>query len=238
MKLALLGYGEMGHEIENLALERGHSIELVIDVHNQAELLPGNLKKADVAIDFSIPSSAVKNMMTCFEAGIPIVCGTTGWNSELEKVTAICRDKNQALFYSSNFSIGVNILFAVNEYLAKIMDKFSQYDVIIEETHHTQKLDAPSGTAISIAEQILSGIQRKKSWIPGEKGLNEQITVKSTREGDVKGIHEIIYESEVDFIALKHFAKSRKGFALGAVLAAEFIKDKKGVYTMRDILGI
>jgi 4-hydroxy-tetrahydrodipicolinate reductase len=238
MKLALLGYGKMGQEIEKAALERNHTITLKIDINNQHEFTKENLRKADVAIDFSTPTSAVNNMLACFEAGIPIVCGTTGWNNELTRITSVCKEKNQALFYSSNYSIGVNILFAVNEYLAGIMNKFGQYDVCIEETHHTQKLDAPSGTAISIADQILAKLDRKRNWKLEPGGASESLSIKAIREGDVKGIHEISYESEVDYITLKHFAKSRKGFAQGAVQAAEFIKDKKGVFTMRDLLGL
>jgi 4-hydroxy-tetrahydrodipicolinate reductase len=238
MNLALLGYGKMGQEIEKAALERKHSIVLVIDVNNQDELTKENLLKADVAIDFSTPASAVRNILTCFGAGIPIVCGTTGWNKDLVRITSSCIEEKQALFHSSNFSIGVNILFAVNEYLAGIMNDFSQYDVSIEETHHTQKLDAPSGTAISIAEQIISRLDRKNGWNPENRENSEKIYIKANREGDIKGIHEICYESDVDYIILKHFTKSRKGLALGAVLAAEYIKGKKGVFTMRDLLGM
>jgi 4-hydroxy-tetrahydrodipicolinate reductase len=238
MKLALLGYGKMGQEIEKAAKERGHSIVLIIDVNNQSDLNSENLQKADVAIDFSTPASAVNNILKCFTAGIPIVCGTTGWNKDLAGIALTCKEKNQALFHSSNFSVGVNILFAVNEYLAGIMNKFNDYDVKMVETHHTQKLDAPSGTAISIAEQILAGMKRKKSWSLEPVKSVEEIGIKAIREGDIKGIHEIIYESEVDFITLKHSAKSRIGFALGAVLAAEYLQGRKGVFTMRDLLGI
>ena len=228
----------MGKEIEKAALDRGHSITLIIDIHNQNELTPENLQKADVAIDFSTPASAVENILTCFNAGIPIVCGTTGWNKEIDRITSICLENNQSLFYSSNFSIGVNIVFAVNEYLATLMKKFNQYDVGIEETHHTQKLDAPSGTAISIAEQIISKIDRKKKWTLEDHRNSDEILIHAVREGDVKGIHEIVYDSDVDYITLKHFAKSRIGFALGAVLAAEFVREKKGVFTMSDLLGL
>jgi 4-hydroxy-tetrahydrodipicolinate reductase len=238
MKLALLGYGKMGQEIEKTALARGHSITLIIDINNQDMLTKENLLKADVAIDFSTPDSAVRNILLCFDAGIPVVCGTTGWNNDLQKITSTCKEKNLALFHSSNFSIGVNILFAVNEFLAGIMNKFDEYDVRIEETHHTQKLDAPSGTAISIAEQIISRIDRKDQWNLTKSNLAESIPINSIREGDIKGIHEIFYESDVDFITLKHFTKSRKGLAFGAVLAAEFIVNRKGVFTMRDLLGL
>jgi len=238
MKLALIGYGKMGKEIEKAALERGHSIVLTIDVGNQDQFTAENLQKSDVAIDFSIPSSAVQNILSCFDAGIPIVCGTTGWNKDLDRISAICKEKNQALFYSSNYSIGVNILFVVNEYLASVMNKFPRYDVKIEETHHTQKLDAPSGTAITLADQIVTNLERKNGWSLENEVSSDTLAIKAIREGDIKGIHEICYESEEDYIVLKHYAKSRKGFAMGAVLAAEYIKDRKGIFTMRDILGL
>jgi 4-hydroxy-tetrahydrodipicolinate reductase len=239
MKLALLGYGKMGREIEMAAEARGHEVVLKIDVNNQSDITSENLRKADVAIDFTTPAAAVKNIYSCFEAGVPVVCGTTGWNKDMDAVRAACIEKDQALFHSSNFSIGVNILFAVNEYLAGIMNKYSQYDVSIEEVHHTQKLDAPSGTAISIAEQIISKLERKNSWSL-EPAVIDPLTIpiKAVREGDIKGIHEIRYDSEVDYIVLKHFSKSRKGLALGAVMASEFIAGKKGVFTMRDLLGL
>jgi 4-hydroxy-tetrahydrodipicolinate reductase len=238
MKLALLGFGKMGQEIEKTAIGRGHTIVLIIDVNNQNELTNENLFKADVAIDFSTPASAVKNILTCFGAGIPIVCGTTGWNNELNHIITTCKETNQSILYSSNFSIGVNILFAVNEYLAGIMNGFKQYDVRIEETHHTQKLDTPSGTAISIAEQIISRLDRKNAWSLDKDAGYDKIKIDAIREGSIIGIHEVIYESDVDYIQLKHFGKSRKGLAFGAVLAAEFLKGKKGIYTMRDLLGM
>jgi 4-hydroxy-tetrahydrodipicolinate reductase len=238
MKLALLGYGKMGQEIEKTALERGHTIVLIIDINNHNEFTKENLLKADVAIDFSTPDSAVNNILTCFGAGTPIVCGTTGWNKQLDYISATCKETNQSLFYSSNFSIGVNILFAVNEYLAGIMNGFNQYDVSMEETHHTQKLDAPSGTAISIAEQIISRLDRKNSWSLEKDASSDKIKIDAIREGNIIGIHDIIYESEVDYIQLKHFSKSRKGLAFGAVLAAEYLKGRKGIFTMRDLLGM
>lgn len=238
MKLAILGYGKMGREIEKAAQERGHSIELIIDVDNQNQLTLENLSKADVAIDFSTPASAVKNILICFDAGIPVVCGTTGWNADREKIISVCKEKHQSLFYSSNYSIGVNIMFAINEYLSGIMNHYEQYDVSLEETHHTQKLDAPSGTAISLAEQIISNVKRKKEWTLDGKAGKDKLIIHSIREGDIKGIHEIRYDSEEDYITVKHFAKSRRGLALGAIMAAEFLKDKKGVFTMRDLLGL
>ncbi|MCB9013210.1 MAG: 4-hydroxy-tetrahydrodipicolinate reductase, partial [Bacteroidales bacterium] len=227
MKIALLGYGKMGKEIEKMAIERKHTVTLIIDLDNQHELNSDNLRKADVAIDFSTPDSAVRNIMACFDAGIPVVCGTTGWNKELDRISSMCRDKQQALFYSSNFSIGVNIFFVLNEYMAGLMNNFNQYNVTLEETHHTQKLDAPSGTAISLAEQIIKKLDRKNRWAlenPEAKNDFDTLNIKAIREGDIKGIHEISYESEEDIMSIRHFAKSRKGFALGAVMAAEYIK--------------
>ncbi len=238
MKIVLLGYGKMGQEIERVALQRGHTISLIIDINNQNEFTVQNLQKADVAIDFSTPASAVTNILSCFEAGIPVVCGTTGWNHDLERIKKICMEGNHALFHASNFSIGVNILFAVNEHLAGIMNNFGQYDVRMEETHHTQKLDAPSGTAITIAEQIISRLDRKANWSLTDSGVSDNIPINAIREGDIRGIHEIVYESDVDFISLKHYTKSRVGLAFGALLAAEYVENRKGVFTMRDLLGI
>ncbi len=238
MKIALIGYGKMGHEIEKLAAERGHSVELVIDIDNLEDLNPDNLRRTDVAIEFTAPTSVTGNILTCFEADLPVVTGTTGWYEELPGITGQCKREGKSLFYASNFSIGVNILFAVNRYLAGLMNKFVQYDVRINETHHTQKLDAPSGTAISLADQILSALERKVKWTLGDTTTENEIMISAVREGDIKGIHEIIYESDVDLITLRHEAKSRKGFALGAVLAAEFLNGKKGVFTMQDLLGI
>lgn len=238
MKIAIIGYGKMGKEIEKICLERSHEISLIIDIQNLSDLNRENLKKVDVAIDFTTPATVVENILTCFDAGIPVVAGTTGWNKDLKRISGICLEKNQALFYSSNFSIGVNILFAINEYLASIMNKYPQYDVIMEEIHHTQKLDAPSGTAISLAEQIISKLDRKSKWELNTISGSDIIGINAIREGDIKGIHEIRYDSEVDYLTIKHVSKSRKGLALGAVYAAEFIKGKKGIFTMRQLLGL
>jgi 4-hydroxy-tetrahydrodipicolinate reductase len=238
MNIALIGYGKMGHEIEKAAIGRGHNISLIIDIDNPQDMTTGNLGKTDVAIEFTSPSSVTGNLKKCFEAGLPVVTGTTGWYEELEQVLKLCGNLDGTLFYASNFSLGVNILFAVNEYLAGVMDHFEQYDVSIEETHHTQKLDAPSGTAISLAGQILASLGRKVKWKLGESGDAGEIPIKANREGDVKGIHEIKYFSDVDILSLKHEALSRKGFALGAVMAAEYVPGKKGVFTMSDLLGI
>lgn len=235
MKIALLGYGKMGKQIEAIARERGHEIPLMIDIHNQDQKTPETLKTVDVAIDFSTPDAAYENILICFEAGIPVVCGTTGWLDKKTQIEQLCKEKNQTFFWASNFSLGVNIFFAINQYLAKIMDKYNAYDVSIEETHHTAKKDAPSGTAITLAEKIISNMERKTSW-KLDTDEEESIKISAIRENDVPGIHKITYNSDVDFIELVHSAKSRKGFALGAVLAAEFIKDKKGIFTMNDLL--
>lgn len=237
MRIALLGYGKMGKEIEKTAIERNHQIILIVDVDNTADFTVSNLQKADVAIDFSTPSSAYGNIMKCFEAGIPVVCGTTGWSDHVDAVTKICNEKNKTFFYASNFNIGVNILFAVNKYLAGIMNRFEGYEVGIEEVHHIHKLDAPSGTAISLANDLISNIQRKVKWTLEPVSDPATLKIKAIRENEVPGIHKVIYDSVFDTIGISHSAKSRKGFALGALMAAEFIKDRKGVYTMSDLLN-
>lgn len=236
MNIAILGYGKMGKTIERIALERGHKISLIIDINNQNELTKENLQKADVAIDFSTPTSAYFNIIKCFEANIPIVCGTTGWLEKFDEVAKLCIKEKKAFFYASNYSIGVNIFFAINKYLARIMNDFSDYQVDIEETHHTQKLDAPSGTAITLAENIIENLNRKNKWKLDCEGLDESLRVHAIREPDVPGIHKIKYENNIDFIEIKHSAKNRDGFALGAVLAAEYIKGKTGVFSMNDLL--
>lgn len=228
----------MGKEVEKIAHERSHTISLIVDIENLQDLNTENLSRVDVAIDFSSPSSVTGNILKCFESGTPIVVGTTGWNKDINRITEICLQQKQSLFYASNFSLGMNILFAVNGYLASLMKKFEQYDVSIEEVHHTQKLDAPSGTAISLAEQIIAGSGKKKKWQLNDAMEPETLIIRSVREGDIKGIHEVKYDSEVDYLTIKHFTKSRKGLAYGAVLAAEFLMGKKGVYTMKDLLGL
>jgi 4-hydroxy-tetrahydrodipicolinate reductase len=238
MKIALIGYGKMGKEVERTALERSHTISLIVDINNQQDLNPENLGNVDVAIDFTTPATVTNNILRCFDAGVPVVTGTTGWNKDIKRISEICVQKEQSLFHASNFGIGVNIFFAVNEYLASLMKKFQQYDVSIDETHHTQKLDAPSGTAITLAEQVIERIGRKTRWQLNEAVGQDSLIIKSIREGDIKGIHEVRYDSEVDYLMIKHYAKSRTGFAIGAVLAAEFILGKKGVYTMRDLMGL
>jgi len=236
MKIALIGYGKMGREIEKIALQRKHEIVSIIDINNPEDFDSQQFLTADAAIEFSQPQSAVDNYKKCFERNIPVVAGTTGWLNRFDEIKKICESSNKTFFYASNFSIGVNIFFAVNRYLAKIMNNFPAYNVGMEEIHHIHKLDSPSGTAISLAEEILKNIERKTKWIEGTEGVSSDLSIQSKREGEVPGIHEIFYESEVDVISIKHEAKNRKGLALGAVLAAEFIKGKKGFFTMKDML--
>ena len=238
MNIAILGYGKMGKEIEKIALERNHKIPLIIDIDNQSDLTPENLSSIDVAIDFSIPESAWLNIMGCFNANTPIVSGTTGWLDKFDKVISICEEKEQAFFYASNYSLGVNIFFLLNRKLAGLMNSFGDYDISIEEIHHTQKLDAPSGTAIKLAEDIISVLDRKNKWELSKAPERDSIEINAIRKENITGIHTITYDSPMDYIEIKHSAKSRKGFALGAILAAEFIKDKKGYFTMNDLLQI
>jgi 4-hydroxy-tetrahydrodipicolinate reductase len=238
MKIALIGYGKMGHEIEKAALERGYTVPLKIDIDNQHEFTAEKLLENDVAIEFTSPHSAIGNIRKCLHIGIPLVTGSTGWHESIDEMISLCKEKNGSFFYASNYSPGVNIMFAVNEFLAKIMNSFPQYDVKITETHHTQKLDSPSGTAISLAEQILKNLERKKHWELEENAAANDISIKAIRKDDIKGSHEVMYDSEIDYISLCHHAKSRIGFAIGAVMAAEYLKGKKGVYTMKDLLGL
>jgi 4-hydroxy-tetrahydrodipicolinate reductase len=237
VKIALIGYGKMGKEIEKLTLNTEDEIALKIDLDNQHEFTPEKISGCDVAIEFTSPSTVVNNIKKCFKAGIPIVAGTTGWNDQLEEITSLCKEYNQTLFYSSNYSLGVNLFFAANKYLASLMNKFPEYKVSMEEIHHTMKLDAPSGTAITAAEDISRNLDRVKGWTMDKNNNQGKIIIKATREGDVKGIHEVTYDSEIDFLSIKHSAKNRVGFAKGALMAAKYIKDRKGVYTMNDLLG-
>lgn len=236
MKIAIIGYGKMGHEIEKIALERGHEIVCTIDEGEEQKFNSPEFKSADVAIEFTSPNSAVGNYRKAFAANIPVVSGTTGWLEHLSEIKSACENDNQTFFYASNFSLGVNIFFALNKQLAKIMNQFSDYDVRMEETHHIHKLDAPSGTAITLAEGILENSDKKTSWKLNETDDKKELKIESFREGEVPGIHTVIYESEADSIRITHDAKSRRGFALGAVLAAEFTKGKKGFWGMEDML--
>lgn len=232
MKIALLGYGKMGKVIERIALERGHEIVLRKGSSDSYE----GLKNADVAIDFSVPDSAVNNISTCLENGIPVVSGTTGWLEDYHKMVNLCKEKNAAFIYGSNFSLGVNLFFELNDYLAKMMSKFNQYNVSMEEIHHTQKLDKPSGTAISLANSIINHTD-KNNWSI-ENPNSDDLFIDVKRQDNVPGTHSIFYQSEVDTIEIKHTAHSRDGFAFGAVIAAEWILGKKGVFTMKDVLDL
>lgn len=237
MKIALIGYGKMGKTIEKEAVERGHEIVLAIDMINK-NYAAETLKAADIAIEFTQPEAAVKNIYKCFEAGIPVVVGTTGWYSEFDNVKKKCEETKGTLFTATNFSIGVNITFAVNQYLAKVMNGQPSYKVSMAETHHTQKLDAPSGTAITLAEQIIKNHNRYNGIaLAGRDIINETtLPVTAHRIDDVPGIHEVMYKNEIDEITIKHSAYSRKGFAQGAVVAAEWTNGKKGIFTMSDML--
>jgi 4-hydroxy-tetrahydrodipicolinate reductase len=237
MKLALIGYGKMGKIIERIALERGHEIVSIIDIDNRDDFKSDAFKSADVAIEFTVPQVALDNYKQAFEAGVAVVSGTTGWADQQEKVKADVLKNGYTLFWSSNFSLGVNIFMAVNKYLAKIMNRFPEYNVEMTEVHHTQKLDAPSGTAITLAEGILDNIDRKTGWVKEIQQNDNELAIKSIREGQVPGIHTIRYESFADIIEITHDAKSREGFALGAVLAAEFTYGKKGFLGMNDMLN-
>jgi 4-hydroxy-tetrahydrodipicolinate reductase len=238
MKIALLGYGKMGHEIEQIAVKRGHSIALKVDANNADAFSPAMLSGIDAAIEFSTPSGAVKNIHTCFEANVPVVVGTTGWLDKLDEVKRACNEKNAALFYASNYSIGVNIFFKLNEYLAKMMNAQAGYDVSMREIHHVHKLDSPSGTGISLANQVIANFKAKTKWVEGEAKSKEELVITSEREGEVPGTHIITYNSEVDEIEITHKAHNRKGFALGAVLAAEWLPGRKGIFGMNDMLQL
>ncbi|WP_299291505.1 4-hydroxy-tetrahydrodipicolinate reductase [uncultured Mucilaginibacter sp.] len=247
MKIALLGYGKMGKMIEQVALERKHEIVLKIDHHNLQELTVENLQKAEVAIEFSTPHTVLNNVALCFEANIPVVVGATGWYENLQEVKSECLQRNASLVYASNFSVGVNIFFHINKMLAKVMSRFPDYEVQVEEIHHTQKLDAPSGTAITIAEGIIENMPVKEAWANVVSGQVDdaspvtitpnQLLIESHRIENVPGTHTVVYDSEVDTIEFKHTAHNRSGFALGAVLAAEWIKDRKGFFTAADLFN-
>lgn len=246
MNIALLGYGKMGKIIEKIALDRKHEIALKIDYNNLEDLTVENLRKADVAIEFSTPDTVLGNIAKCFEANVPIVIGTTGWYGQLQQIKDECVKSNNALLYASNFSVGVNIFFHVNKILARLMNNYPYYDVQVEEIHHTQKLDAPSGTAMTIAEGIIDNLDSKTEWInvleqSEGNGIdavkNNQILIESLRIDSVPGTHTVIYDSEVDSIEFKHTAHSRNGFALGAVLAAEWLKDRKGFFSVADMFN-
>ena len=237
MKIAIIGYGRMGHEIEDIAKKRGHVIQLIVDVDNSYDLNPVKLKDIDVAIEFSSPDTAFKNISTCLGLKIPVVSGTTGWLQDFKRAAEICEKNRTSFIHTSNFSIGVNLLFRLNSELAKQMNNYNSYSVSIEEIHHTKKLDAPSGTAITLADGIKNQHSAYKGWCFEKDKADGLIPINSVREGSVPGTHTVTWESEIDTLSLKHDAKNRKGFALGAVVAAEFIYKRKGVFTMNDVLG-
>lgn len=236
MKIALIGYGKMGHEIERIALERGHEIVCTIDIDNLKDFESDSFRSAQVAIEFTRPETALDNYRKCFKANVPVVSGTTGWLEHITEVKTAC-EKGQTFFYASNFSLGVNLFFKLNKILAEMMNAFPVYDVRMKEVHHTQKLDAPSGTAITLAEGILDNLDRKSSWVMEVANKPEELAIASERTGQVPGYHEITWESDVDTITIAHDVKKRAGLALGAVLAAEFTAGKKGFLGMNDMLG-
>ena len=233
MKIALLGYGKMGKVIERIALERGHEIVL----RKSSSTSYAGLENADVAIDFSLPTSAVANISECLNNGIPVVSGTTGWLEEYSNMVALCEQKNGSFIYGSNFSLGVNLFFELNNYLAKMMSKFKNYSASMEEIHHTQKLDAPSGTAISLAKGIIENSDYT-NWTMDANPKENEISIEALRIENVPGTHSVFYNSEVDTIEIKHTAHSRDGFALGSIIAAEWLVGKKGVFTMKDVLEL
>ncbi|MER3470008.1 MAG: 4-hydroxy-tetrahydrodipicolinate reductase [Chitinophagaceae bacterium] len=238
MRIALIGYGKMGHMIEEVGVTRGHEIVLKIHADNKNEFTKENMANADVAIEFTAPDSAFLNVKRCLDFGVPIVSGSTGWNDHLQAAKDYCIEKNSAFLHASNFSVGVNIFFKVNELLAKLMATQPNYEVTVKEVHHTAKKDAPSGTAVTIAEQIMANLPRKKSWVNNKSSNADELSIISERIDPAPGTHYVRYTSDIDDIEIIHTAHNRKGFALGAVLAAEFIAGKKGVFTMNDVLSL
>lgn len=238
MNVALIGYGKMGHVIESILVERGHKVTLTIDLCNPQDLCAAKLKEVDVAIEFTTPATAYDNVCKCLEAGVPVVSGTTAWNDRLESARELCRRVGGAFFYSSNYSVGVNIMFAVNRRLAELMGSVGGYSVSMTETHHIHKKDAPSGTAITLAEGIIESIPSIKGWTLAPDSAPDKIQITALREGEVAGIHTVRYESDSDTVTLTHNAKNRSGLALGAVLAAEFLVGKTGCFGMNDMLKL
>jgi 4-hydroxy-tetrahydrodipicolinate reductase len=236
MKIALIGYGKMGKAIEKIAIAKGH--EIVLRTNSQHPLEKEHLQGADVAIEFTGPETAYHNILKCFEANVPVVCGSTGWLEKLPAVKAVCLEKHQAFLYASNFSVGVNIFFEINKRLAELMGGQQQYNVVMEEIHHTQKRDAPSGTAITLAEQVMDKVNRKKQWVNEETDQPDELAIISKRIDPAPGTHSITYTSDIDDITITHTAHSREGFASGAVVAAEWLKDKKGIFSMKDVLSL
>lgn len=237
MRIALIGYGKMGQMIETIALEKGHEVVLKINVDNTEDFTPENLRKADVAIEFTSPHSAFENVTRCLEWGVPVVCGSTGWNAQLQDARKLATELGVGFLHASNFSIGVNIFFEVNKHLARLMAAHEGYEVQLKEVHHTAKLDAPSGTAVTLAEQVLAYLPRKTSWVNGAASSADQLVIESERIDPAPGTHYVTYSSDIDDIEIIHTAHNRKGFASGAVLAAEFLAGKTGVHTMSEVLG-
>ncbi len=237
MNIALIGYGRMGREIESIAVQRGHDVKLIVDVNNIGDLNDKNLKDINAAIEFSSPDSAFENVVACLSRKVPVVSGTTGWLDKFERAADICLKYKTSFIHSSNFSIGVNLLFRLNRELASQMERFSAYNVSIEEIHHTKKLDAPSGTAISLADGIASGHDGYTRYNAVVSPGKSSVPIHSIREGAVPGTHIVTWDSEIDAISLKHEAKNRRGFALGAVVAAEYISTRQGIFTMNEVLG-
>jgi 4-hydroxy-tetrahydrodipicolinate reductase len=235
MNIALIGYGKMGKTIEHFALQRGHSITVRIDKDNTEDIYSETFKSSDIAIEFSMPETAFHNVSTALNLGVPVVCGTTGWLDKLDEIKQLCEKQKLAFIYSSNFSLGVNIFFYINRKLAEVMKKYPEYSVSIEEIHHIHKKDAPSGTAVTLAEDILTQINLEKWSLENEAN---SLHISAVREGEVPGTHSVMYENDIDAITIRHEAKSRDGFALGAVIAAEFTHGKQGFYTMKEVLGL
>jgi len=236
MNIAIIGYGKMGKEIEKIALERGHTVSLKITSKNKSALNSERLNEVDVAIEFSSPEVVLSNIYECIDNHVPLVVGTTGWYNDFENVTKRVKESNSSLLHATNCSLGVNIFFKVNEVLAKIMNNQKDYDVSIDEVHHVHKLDAPSGTALTLAEGIINNTSTKQNWVNNASDVDNELVINSHRIDDVPGTHTITYSSEIDDIEIKHTAHNRKGFALGAVVAAEYIHNKKGIFTMNDVL--
>ena len=237
LKIALLGYGKMGQAIEEIALQKGYSIVLKVGIENLEDLTSENIQKADVAIEFSNPESAVKNILFCLENNVPVLSGTTGWLKNLSMIENKCREHSGTFLYASNYSIGVNIFFELNKKLASLMKQHTEYNVVMEEVHHTQKLDAPSGTAITLAQQIIDSLPAKNSWVNDTQNNPSELSIISKRIDSVPGTHTVTYTSKIDDIEIKHTAHNRVGFAAGAIAAAEFLKGKKGIFSMKDVLG-
>lgn len=238
MRIAIIGYGKMGHMIEEVAVQRGHEIVLKVNIDNTEDFTKENCSKADVAIEFTGPATAYENVKACIDFGLPVVSGSTGWNDKLAQLKEYAAKKKGSFLHTSNFSIGVNIFFEVNKLLAKLMSPHKEYDVSLKEIHHTAKLDAPSGTAVTLAEQVIANLHRKNSWVNHETKKEHELTIISERIDPAPGTHFVKYSSEIDDIEIIHTAHNRKGFALGAVLAAEYISDKNGIFSMQEVLGL